>query len=219
MQPMRFSRKVLLFFIASSTFWICPVPASAAGGERLELTQKDLFEAVNWDSTRVDILGFHLGMTRQEANEDAQRNSLRLVIPDVRGTTTCSGEKCELCDAKFVCPGIMLDFDHDGKVVGIDIFRIQDAAPVVQKAAIINRFKGKTRLLFNHYSNDLRLKLIGHEDSRQLPSDQNPLYHGMVTYKYPRLGLNVFVSSNPHGPESTSDLIVSFVVPVIQESR
>ena len=221
MQPLKFSQEVLLFLAICSTLTFCTraVPSLAAGNERLELTQKDLFEATNWDSTRVDVLGFHLGMTRQEAHENAKRSGLRLVVPDVRGVAICSGEKCELCDAKSVCPGIMLDFDHEGKVVGIDILRIEDAAPVVQKAAIINRFKGKTKLLFSHYSNDLRLRLIGREESRQLPSDQNPLYQGMVTYKYPRLGLNLFVSSNPHGPESTSDLIVSFVVPMVQESH
>jgi hypothetical protein len=222
MQPIKLSAKIILWPVFL-IFFICvvpvvPVPTPAAPStERVELTRKDLFEAVNWDSTHVDVLGFHLGMTRHEANDNAHRNGLSLVIPDVRGAGTCSGEKCELCDAKFVCPGIMLDFAHDDKIVGIDILRIQDAAAVVQKAAIINRFKGKTSLLFNHYSNDLRLKLLGHEDSREQPSDKNPLYQGMMTYKYLRLGVTVFVSPNPHGPESTSDLVISFVAPVVHE--
>jgi hypothetical protein len=173
----------------------------------------DLFEIKTWDSTRVDVVGFRLGMTRQEANANAHRNGLHLIVFDL-GETPCSGEKCEVCDVKMVCPGIVLDFSHDDHVTGVEVSKIpEDGAAVVRKAAITSRFKGKTRLFFNRYSNDLRLKLLGHEDSRDRPSDKNPLYKGMVTYKYPRLGVNVFVSPNPHGPESTSDLVVTLVAP------
>jgi hypothetical protein len=38
----------------------------------------------------------------------------------------------------------------------------------------------------------------------------------MVTYKYLHLGIKVFVSPNPHRPESTSDLVVTFVPPATQ---
>jgi hypothetical protein len=182
--------------------------------KRVELTQNDLFETKNWDSSLVDVLGFHLGMTRQGANVNARAQDLKLVIPDLRGSATCSGEKCEVCDANVVCPGIMLDFSSDDRVIGVEVSKIpEDGAEVVRKAAVTNRFKGKTRLLFSRYSNNLRLELLGKEASRESPSDKNPLYQRMVTYKYPRLGIKIFVSPNQHGPEWTADLVVSFVPP------
>jgi len=207
----------LIFLVEAAPVLTTSLPKGAApSAERVEITKKDLFEVKNWDSTQVNVLGFHLGMTRQEANVNARRNELNLLIPDVRGSATCSGEKCEVCDVRVVCPGIILDFDHNDRVVGIEVLRIQDAAPAVREVAVVRRFKGKTGLLFNHFSNDLRLKLLGHEDSRELPSDKNPLYQRMVTYKYLRLGVKVFVSPNLHGPESTSDLVVTFVVPATE---
>jgi hypothetical protein len=206
-----------IFFVGAEPVLTTPLPKVATpGAERVEITKKDLFEVKNWDGTQVDVLGFHLGMTRQEANVIAHRNGLNLLIADVRGSATCSGEKCEVCDAKVICPGIILDFSQD-HVVGVEVSRIPEyGALVVRRAAITKQFKSKTSLLFNHYSNDLRLKLLGHEDSRELPSDKNPLYQGMVTYKYLRLGVKVFVSPNPHGPESTADLVVTFVAPAPQ---
>lgn len=151
--------------------------------ERIELTETDLFETKNWDSSQVDVVGFHLGMTRQEAKINARRNGFKLLIPDLRGSATCSGEKCEVCDANVICPGIMLDFSGDDHVIGVEILKIPDyGAEVVKKAAITNRFKGKTRLLFDRYSNHLRLELLGKEGSQESPTDKNPLYQRMVTY-------------------------------------
>ena len=223
MQPVSLRQKMLvltvflIFLVEAAPVLTTSLPKGAApSAERVEITKKDLFEVKNWDSTQVNVLGFHLGMTRQEANVNARRNELNLLIPDVRGSATCSGGKCEVCDVRVVCPGIILDFDHNDRVVGIEVLRIQDAAPAVREVAVVRRFKGKTGLLFNHFSNDLRLKLLGHEDSRELPSDKNPLYQRMVTYKYLRLGVKVFVSPNLHGPESTSDLVVTFVVPATE---
>lgn len=205
---------IVLLFVAEQRPIFSKMPPQSV--ERIELTKRDLFEFKHWDSTRIDVLGFHLGMTRHEANLNASRNGFRLAIFDLRGSETCSGDKCEVCDAKAVCPGIVLDFAGE-QVVGLRIIRIAEYAdPEVRRAAITNRFKGQTKLLFDNYSNGLRMKLFGTEDRREGPSDKNPLSQSDVTYKYLSLGVNVFVEPNPHGPESTSDLTIAFVAPAAQ---
>jgi len=180
-------------------------PQSDAGthsARKIEITDRDLFATKGWNSTQVCVLGFRLGMSRAEATKNAYGHRLRLVAHDDWISPRCS-ERCVVCDAKGICPGIALSFSSDNRVSGIHVQRIpEDAAPIVRRAAIVRKFRGRTYSLFNRYSNDLRLGLVGLEDSK----DEG-------VYKYLRYGLTIFVSVNPHGPECTSDLTVTFAAP------
>ena len=182
--------------------------------KRIEITEKDLFASPNWDGNNVDVLGFRLAMTRPEANANAKRHNLLLVDPDLRNLAECSKNECEVCNSRSICPGITLAFGAEDEINRIDITRIpSDAATAVKKVAVDRQFKGDTYLFFHQYSNDLRLRLFGPEGSREVLSKKNPSYQGKVRYEYPLRGLTIFVSANPHGPERTSDLVISFVPP------
>ncbi len=186
--------------------------SSMPSTQKIDITKSDLFAAKDWDSMQVDVSGFHLGMSRDEASSNAQNHKLELSVTDVRAQSTCLVGDCDVHDAHGLWTSITLRFGSTNRIAEVEITRTpEDAAPAVRKAAVTLNFKGATYSLFNRYSNDLRLKLLGPEGSREVLSRKNPSYQGKVRYEYPLRGVIIFVSANPHGPERTSDLVVSFV--------
>jgi hypothetical protein len=182
---------------------------------QIELTETDLFSRKDWNSTEIRVLGFHLGMTRRDADENARQRDLSLV--STVDSTVCHGKICEVCDARDICPGVTLSFGDSERIDRMDVSRIpEDAAAEVRRAAIVLRFKGSTYQLFNHYSEALRIRLLGPGVlvSKQVYSP--PKVPGLdVTYDYPERGLQIYASvdESSHEKPVDFDLMIMFRVP------
>jgi len=191
-------------------------PAQKTKG--IEVTVSDLFATKDWKSTQVRVLGFRLGMSREDANENAHKHDFVLLVPDLRNLANCGRNICEVCNSGGICPGITLLFDKEERVESIEITRTpRDAALAVRKAAITRKFKGSTYEFFNEYSENLREKLLGPGVliRREIQSPPKvPLLD--VSYRYPKRGLEIHASID----ESLSttpvdiDLSVSLVLPI-----
>jgi hypothetical protein len=178
----------------------------------IELTDRDLLAVHNWNSRQVSVLGFHLGMAWPEVSAQARARNLVLAGEgDPRRRPACEGKGwCLVCEAPGLCDGLSLVFGEEREIVKLSIGKIpEDAAKEVQANALQRRFKGATRKLFDRYSKDLRLKLLGPESS-QTTTDANG-----IIFTYLKPGLIVEVSPCPEGPpESTcAGLVLEFVPP------
>jgi len=185
----------------------------------IEMTEEDLFASEHWDSAHTRVLGFRLGMTREEASADARQHELSLIAPDLRSLAECLGAKCEVCTRHRICPGITLVFDNKGKIVEMEITLVpRDAAAVVRKAAITRKFKGNTYDFFNQYSDELRVRLLGPgvQGSKQRPSTSSPLRD--FIYVYQQRGLKVYVELDERTPTAPASLAVSFLPPNAEEA-
>lgn len=183
----------------------------------IEITEADLFGSKSWKSTQVRVLGFYLGMTRNQAINNAGRYSLTLLVPDLRNLDACDGNKCEVCDARGICPGIALGFGDDGRIASIQVTRMpEDASVAVRKVAITRKFRGRTYQFFNHYSEVLRMNLLGRGVLVKKEVQSPPKVPLMeVVYNYPERGVEVYASIDETSPQAPVDvdLTVSFVLP------
>ncbi len=182
--------------------------SSKTRGTRLELTEVDVLARHDWSSEDVAVLGFHLGMKRAEAMENARERKLTLMATTHQDTSPCSVSHCDVCDEKVICNGIGLEFDSGESVDAINIVRTEpDFSSEVRNASIVRHFKGRTYSFFHNYSNELRLKLLGSESKRE--------ENASVKYLYPKFGVQVYVSHSPNRgvPEGSAGLTVSFVHP------
>ena len=194
----------LLAFCALASVGLMGQANDSATSNRpaLELTEVDALAKRDWTSEGVRILGFHLGMSRAEAMENARNRKLQL---------NCL-RNCDICDQQNVlCTGITLRFASDDLVDAIYVMRpLAEAPEDLRKFSVTGQFKGQTFALFHRYSDALRLKLLG-------PTAGKAEDRAMRTtkYYYPGHGLTVYVnrSANPKVSESHADLTLSFFRP------
>ena len=191
----------------------CSAPAQTPGtGERriIELTKEDLFAKENWNSLQVSVLGFRLGMTRNEAEANAQKHNLFL-LTNVRYTKSVE-KNCDVCSAQNICPGIGLTFGNEDRTVRMEIQRVpNDADLVVRKAAITRKFRGKTFGFFDHYTDSLRVSTLGpglREDAK--PASTNSPFKG-ANYLYAERGVEVYVEQDNRTPDAPVELAVTFL--------
>jgi hypothetical protein len=176
--------------------------SAASGGGVLELTETDVLANHDWTSEAIRVLGFHLGMSRAGAVENAHKRNLNL---------NCL-RNCDVCDQQNVlCNGISLRFGGDGNVDAIYVMRpLAESPEDLRKFSVTGEFKGQTYSLFHRYSDALRLKLLGAEVGKVEDRETRT-----TTYYYPRFGLTVYVdrSANPKVTNSQADLTLSFFRP------
>lgn len=178
--------------------------------KRIELTNEDLFTHAGWNSLKISVAGFHLDMNRKDAENLAKTKGF--LLADNIGAPSCKSEGCGLFRPHYGWIGVDLFFDSVDRVREIRINRIpDDADPLVRKVALAATFKGKTHELFYHYSNALRLELLGANFTEQVDDAKDPT--SARSYSYPAYALEIDVSPNPHGPEWTSDLYFIFSAP------
>jgi hypothetical protein len=172
-------------------------------GRPLEITQVDVFAQNNWTADDISVLGFHLGMNRVDAVENARKQDFGLRCLDY----------CAVCDRQNVlCNGIGLRFGSDDRVEKLFIMKdTPDESSEVRKASVIQQFKGQTYVFFHHYSTKLRLQLLGQESGHE---GDDPRVRS-TTYLYPRIGLKIYLSltGNKRITERDSDLEVDFEHP------
>ena len=180
---------------------------SAKAETQLELTQADVFATRNWSSEAISVLGFRLGMKRAEAIENARKNRLDLIASTLADTAPCATTACDVCE-KNACVGVGLNFGNDDRIEAIHVMRpLRESAQDIRAASITRHFKGQTYSLFHSYSDELRLRLFGHEADRIEDRKVRA-----TKYLYPQFGMEVSVnlSANKRIPESKADLTISF---------
>jgi hypothetical protein len=165
----------------------------------LEMTRVDVFSEANWTSEEIKILGFHLGMSRADAEENARSHGL---------TLRCL-KYCDVCDTKNVlCKGIGFYFGADDSIESIFVFRpLQEASQKLRNFSVTQEFKGQTFRIFHSYSNDLRLRLFGPESRKE-----EELVTRTTKYLYSKRGveLEVALSPNKSVSETDADLTITF---------
>ena len=165
----------------------------------LEMTQDDVFSEANWTSEEIKILGFQLGMSRADAEENARSHGL---------TLRCL-KYCDVCDTKNVlCKGIGFFFAADDSIESIFVFRpLQEASEKLRNFSVTQEFKGQTFRIFHSYSNDLRLRLFGRESRKE-----EELVTQTTKYFYSERGveLEVALSPNKSVSETEADLTITF---------
>lgn len=165
----------------------------------LEMTRVDLFSEANWTSEEIKILGFHLGMSRADAEENARSHGL---------TLRCL-KYCDVCDTKDVlCKGMGFHFGADDSVESIYVFRpLQEASQKLRKFSVTQEFKGQTFRIFHSYSDDLRLRLFGRESRRE----EEPVTR-TTKYFYSKRGVELEVAFSPNKTvsETEADLTITF---------
>ncbi|HKV05778.1 MAG TPA: hypothetical protein VJO53_11825 [Candidatus Acidoferrales bacterium] len=189
----------------------------APTGRTIELPQDDLFSYKGWTSSQVSVLGFRLGMTRAEAFSHANDQKLTFENVDAAHDTACS--TASLCDLYSqgkpyrLYRGIEIHFSKDNRVEGIAIeVTPVGADTVVRRNRLSRSFVGGTYQFFEHYSDSLRLRLLGPESTKHF--DQEPgMEWSRTTYQYPRLGLIVDCDYYKESPGSLFDLTVTLVPP------
>jgi hypothetical protein len=203
----------LLFAAAAAS---TPVPqrrytGPCRGSAKIELTRTDLFSVPDWKATEVSVLGFHLGMTLRQATEVARGQGLQLGDSEAGGA--CRGSICDV-SREDVYVGVSLQFDASGKAIRVEVA----VAPpfteaVVKRASVVHEFKGKTLRFFSHYSEALRLRLLGRGvvEKRTGTSPRSPV--AGVVYAYRSQGVELYVSRDKSSPHGIEDLSMSFVCP------
>jgi hypothetical protein len=171
---------------------IVPRAAEPKVGRHIELTKRDLFAIKNWTSLDISVLGFYLGMTRKEAQGNAIAQRLRIAI-DVPPPAPCphknQGEDCDIFNRQDHYIGLSIHFDTEDRISRIVVEREPPAAdPSVRRADVARRFKGSSHALFFAYTDALRVKLLGPESNRVLPTDRRET---AARFSYSRLGVTV----------------------------
>lgn len=182
-----------------------PTNCWSRDAEGIELTRTDLFSVHGWRSTDVSVLGLHLGMTREQAVANARAHGLRVADQGVGGP--CRRSVCAVL-RNHTWVGITLNFDARGVVTQVEVGTAPYFAdPAVRAMSVTHKFKGATRELFEHYSEALRVNLLGR--GRLVKTTRAPAT-GAVTsllYSYPRRGVLLELLVDPHVYAMTVSLV------------
>lgn len=187
---------------------LCATPFAEHGNasdlkskRNLEMTEVDVFGSSDWTSKNVRILGFRLGMTKADANENVHRLHLGLRCVDY----------CDVCNSEnTLCNGIGLRFGSDQRVQKMFVVQPLTEAPErLKRFSVTQKFKGQTYAIFHAYSDALRIKLFGQESHREEDAATRT-----TTYSYPKLGVDLRASlpQNQDAPEA--NLIATSTFPV-----
>jgi hypothetical protein len=210
-------RKHRLELLGAFLFITCPVqpqtPTQKSAPTRIELTERDLFASDNWTSTQVSVVGFHLGMSWSDALRTARAEKLQLRAEGTPGLEqACAGQgRCDVFDAEGRPTSISMTFGEKQEINDLSVEKIYTgASPWAEKNQVCLRFKGRTFSLFNQYSKELRLKLLGTDAGTSEDRD-----HGFTTITYPRYGVNLEISAcaTKSLEDPCSLLIVHFMQP------
>jgi hypothetical protein len=181
----------------------------------LDIGRVDLLGMERWNSTQVSVEGLRLGMSLDQAQAALSERGLGLYDymdrpnPCRVGNRSCDVSRNGLTGGTIITVGM----DGNGRITAIVIGIPEDPATLSQ--TIAGRFKGMTRRFFFHYSDALRLKLLGPPD-RVKKSPTTDAMQGQIYY-YDRLGLIVGTSRSlmrgmkaPTPPELSD---IEFVMP------
>lgn len=156
----------------------------------LEITQIDLFSLKGWESAQVSVEGLRLGMNLGSAAAALSKRGLRPFDDATRLPCTATSRTCYVARQATDGGTVDVKLENGGRIAAIYVGMPEDPATLTQ--TIAGRFKGMTRRFFFHYSDELRLKLLGPAD-RVKKSPTTDALQGQIYY-YDRLGLTVGTS-------------------------
>jgi hypothetical protein len=172
----------------------------------IEITKADLFSLKDWDSTRVSVLGFRLGMTKNEALRNAEQQGLTL--DDESGQGCMDAASCNAYrDAYYI--GLVLTFGPRKAIQRIRVELPWDLSQEEREMCLVNEFSGKTKELFLHYSDNLRIRLLGLADDNwfSVPNVGSPSWAWVEPlhqeYRYDSKGLILHVHLKNPGSNDT----------------
>ena len=203
--------------LAALCFSTATVAFAQSGSSRtVELTETDLFSLPDWQHQIVSLDGFSLGVTRGQAVEVGKakglvlRNAAMGKVGESR--VPCTQQECDVGQLGGPWIGIDLFFERD-RVSKIKNSVPVDADPEIKKVNVARRFKGLTRQFFNHYSDDLRIKILGSVEPKttqpKLSTEAESAYT-YFEYDYPQAGLAVHFTTGRDYP-NPFDLEVEFL--------
>jgi hypothetical protein len=203
--------------------WLFPVflafsdQQSGSARPKIDLMRADLGLIKDWDSTRIQVGGLYLGMPRNEAGSAIRKTGFRLVQDTLQKWSPCSDySECFVADTdRDVYQGVSIAFSEGGIIIKIAI-----EVDLETRSDLLNRFKGETHRFFNDaYSDELRLKLLGHETSLKTVSGRYGEKLKDTEYIYSQRGVTITVSprvsvtSDATGRQGLELTHVSFVLP------
>lgn len=198
------------FALTLVIFWVACTALSAG---TLDITQVDLFSLKGWDSNRVSVDGLRLRMNLTNASQTLSTGGLALFDSAARTTCGVTSLSCYVASRATDGGTVIISLSGDARVASIYVGVPED--PATLPSTIAGRFKGMTRRFFFHYSDELRLKLLGPPD-RVKKSPTTDAMQGQMYY-YDRLGLIVGTSRSlmrgmktPTPPELSG---IEFVAP------
>ena len=159
-------------FVASSAWAWFQADQPARRAPFVEMTEADLLLNRDWDATRVQVAGLHLGMPRDQAKAALQRRGFHLMqltqYGAQSGWTACSGDpSCFVAGSRSdTYEGVTVTFSGVDQVEKIDI-----EVDLEARSRLQSHFVGETRQFFGgHYSEALRLRLFGPQTARETVS-------------------------------------------------
>jgi len=163
----------------------------------IELSKTDLFTIKVWNSTQISVMGLHLGMTRQDAIVEARRHRWQFINnspPYLPGDCTVD-KHCFVVDSADVNHGISFELDSKDQIIFLSLRPVfPNPGP---KDGILGSFQGDTYRLFQKYTDELRMKLLG-------PADESKSIREALstetTHYYWKLGLTLHVHPLPGAP-------------------
>jgi hypothetical protein len=194
---------LVLFSFSFSPFIVFSLkaqPSQSQAQTPLEITKIDLFERSGWESTQVSFHRFMLGMARKEAANTAQTEDL--ILDDDLGHACLKENICNvLNDGKYI--GVILVFNAEDVVEKfiIEAYR-RNSSREERSVWLSEMFSGNTRRLAADYSDNSRIRILGHADIYEvtMPEDTS-VWRRLVlrsrkvaiqlTYRYSRPGLLV----------------------------
>jgi hypothetical protein len=207
--PVQRSRCVQrIIFLVLFSFSFSPFIASSLKAQTsqslaqtpLEITKIDLFGCKGWESTQVSVRGFMLGMARKEAANTAQSEAL--ILDDDLGQACLKEKTCNvLSNGKYIGVSLVFNAEDVVETIIIEAYR-RNASREERSVWLSGMFLGNTRQLAADYSDNSRLRILGHADIYEVTTPEEPSVWRrlmrrsreapiQLKYQYSRLGLVV----------------------------
>jgi hypothetical protein len=224
--PVQLMKKETIFVLLVMVLTCCSPLSSESYQAKLpdnkvvELTKSDLFALSGWKQREVSVVGFALGMTREEALENARLKGFQLrsdLLPRKVGEirVPCRESSCSVVRYNGNEIGVRLYFVLD-RIDKITVSVPADVDPEVKAANVTRHFKGRTHIFFNEYSDALRTKILGPAPRKEVPIIVSGQASNLsnVEYAYLQYGLIIHLTIDKNKePSKPFDLEVDFVRP------
>jgi len=189
-----------------------------AGEKPVDLSTPTSFSVPGWQMKEIAVAGFVLGMTREQAFQIASASGLKLRSdqpPRALGElkAPCPADSCSVSQLNGNWIGVNLFFTSD-RLVKIKVSEPVDADPEVKKVNIARSFQGLTHELFNNYSDDLRVRILGVAQAEETPitvaGQISSLASVEYDYSHAEVIIHLTLDKREHPPKPF-DLEVDFI--------
>jgi hypothetical protein len=225
-------RSAVILTLCISSLLPAPSAASQTAAQSPpvpDITQVDLFGAGGWNSAQISVMGFTLGMSRQEVMKAAQHRDVRL--DDASGQGCLHAGTCDVFTGGRYS-GVTLSFGDDQAVCTITVEAYRRDAASGEISPVARKFLGETSQLVTSHARDLtqfaslRARLFGIPDGisgGRFEGSRNKRTFAAPThreYRYARLGLVVISETKgaeygDSAPPVSTRLALEFIPPAV----